>query len=223
MEQVPVYIHIAFALTALLTLYFLYRAGVRSKTILLLLSAWLVLQAVLGLSGFYTFLNAVPPRLLLSLLPPLLLIAFIFLTTKGRRFMDSLDVKMLTLLHVVRILVELVLLGLFMHGAIPKLMTFEGGNFDILSGLTAPLVFYFGFVKRRLGKSFMLVWNFACLALLMNVVVHALLSVPSPLQQFAFTQPNVAILYFPFIWLPFFVVPVVLFAHLVSIRKLLRS
>ncbi|MDB6080057.1 MAG: putative transrane protein of unknown function, partial [Akkermansiaceae bacterium] len=49
-----------------------------------------------------------------------------------------------------------------------------------------------------------------------------LLSAPFPFQRLALDQPNVAILSFPFIWLPTFIVPVVLFTHLASIRQLAR-
>ena len=102
-------------------------------------------------------------------------------------------------------------------------MTFEGRNFDILAGITAPLVLYYGFVKRKLGNTFMLLWNVICLLLLLNIVVNAILSAPFPFQQFAFDQPNVAVMYYPFVWLPCFIVPVVLFSHLVLIRRLLKK
>jgi hypothetical protein len=69
----------------------------------------------------------------------------------------------------------------------------------------------------------LLLWNFICLGLLINIVVNAVLSAPSVFQQFAFGQPNTAILYFPFVWLPCCVVPLVLLAHLTSIRKLLSN
>lgn len=93
-------------------------------------------------------------------------------------------------------------------------MTFEGRNFDILSGLTAPIIFYFGFVTKQLDRKVILIWNFICLALLINIVVVAILSAPFPFQQFAFDQPNIAVLYFPFNWLPSCVVPLVLLSHL---------
>ena len=86
-----------------------------------------------------------------------------------------------------------------------------------------PFIAYFGFTKNILSRKIILAWNFICLALLTNIVVNALLSAPFPFQQFAFDQPNIAILYFPFSWLPSFVVPVVLFGHLVSIRRLIKS
>lgn len=61
------------------------------------------------------------------------------------------------------------------------------------------------------------------LGLLINIVIRALLSFPSPMQQLAFDQPNRAIIYFPFIWLPTVVVPIILFSHLASIWQLFRK
>jgi len=102
-------------------------------------------------------------------------------------------------------------------------MTFEGRNFDILAGLSTPFIAYFGFTKKTIGRKFLLAWNIICLLLLLNIVVNAILSAPFVFQQFAFDQPNIAILYFPFVWLPGFIVPVVLFSHLVLIRRLSKS
>ena len=145
---------------------------------------------------------------------------FLFVSKGGQRWIKKLDLKTLTLLHVVRIPVELILYGLFIEKAVPELMTFSGRNFDILAGITAPFIYYFGFVKDILSKKFTLVWNVLSLVLLLNIVINAILSAPLPFQQFAFEQPNIAILYFPFVWLPAVVVPLVLFSHLVAIKRL---
>ncbi|MEO6489224.1 MAG: hypothetical protein ABIO04_04715 [Ferruginibacter sp.] len=40
---------------------------------------------------------------------------------------------------------------------------------------------------------------------------------------FGFEQPNIAILYFPYTLLPGYIVPLVLFSQLVSIRKLMQA
>ena len=219
--NLPMYVNIVFILTTLLTVFLFYKAASKSKISLGILVLWLLLQAVLSYVGFYTVTNTTPPRFILLALPAVLLIIFLFTTAKGSTFINNLDAKTLTLLHVVRIPVELCLYWLFIHKSIPQLMTFEGRNFDILAGLTAPLIFYFGYAKHKLGKTVLLLWNFVCLGLLLNIVVNAILSAPSNYQQFAFEQPNMAILYFPFVWLPCCVVPLVLLAHLVCIRKLL--
>ncbi|GAB3867024.1 hypothetical protein GCM10028824_08490 [Hymenobacter segetis] len=214
---------LVFGLTTGLAVWLFYLAAHRSGRTLLVLLAWLGLQGAVGLSGFYTISNALPPRLALLLGPPLLLIAVLFATAAGRRWFDGLRLEMLTLLHMVRFPVELVLFGLYLHQAVPKLMTFEGRNWDILAGLTAPVIYYFAFRQQQLGRRGLLLWNILGLASLLNIVVNALLSAPTPLQRFAFEQPNVAILHFPFVWLPGCVVPLVLLAHLAAIRQLLKS
>jgi len=147
----------------------------------------------------------------------------LLVTKSGRKFTDSIDVKKLTLVHIVRVPVEITLFMLSTHKLIPELMTFGGRNFDILSGLSAPFIAYFGYTKGRISRPALLLWNFICLGLLLNVVIHAVLAVPGPLQRLAFDQPNIAVLYFPFVWLPGFVVPAVLFTHLVNIKQLLSA
>jgi hypothetical protein len=223
MEHLPSYISIVFILTTIAALLIFFRAANYSKKVVWILCAWLLLQAFVSKTGFYTNTASVPPRFMLTLLPPFMLVAVLFILPGGRRFIDALNIKTLTLLHTIRIPVELVLLWLFIQKTIPVIMTFEGRNFDILSGLTAPVIFYLFFVKKRVGNTFLLVWNVCCLALLLNIVITAVLSAPFRFQQLAFEQPNIAVLYFPFAWLPSCIVPMVLFSHLAAIRQLLRS
>jgi hypothetical protein len=223
MENLPAYISWVFIATTLLTLFFLYKASRQSKAVVIIALLWLVVQSIIANSKFYTQTQSLPPRFLLLVVPPLLLILILFVTAKSKAFIDRFDTTWLTGLHIVRIPVEIVLFWLFVQQQIPQLMTFEGRNFDILSGLTAPLVAYFGYYKQKLNTAILLAWNFLCLALLINIVANAVLAAPFPFQQFAFEQPNVAVLYFPFALLPAFIVPAVLFAHLVCIRQLLSK
>jgi len=99
-------------------------------------------------------------------------------------------------------------------------MTFEGRNFDLLSGLSAPLVWYFGFAKGSLNKGLLLVWNVVCLGLLFNIVTITVLSVATKLEPFAFDGSRIAMVYFPFLLLPACIVPIVLLSHLAAIRQL---
>ncbi len=222
MEHIPNHISIIFILTTLLAVYLFYKASRQSKTALIIILLWLGLQTVLGLSGFYSVTNSIPPRIIFLGLPPLVLIISLFMTSKGKEFLDSMNLKVLTILHVIRIPVELVLYALFVNKAIPELMTFEGRNFDILSGLSAPLVYAFYFFKKQMSNRTLLIWNIICLGLLLNIVINAVLSVPTSIQQFAFDQPNIAVLCFPYNWLPACVVPLVLLSHLAAIRQLIN-
>ncbi|MBT1707735.1 hypothetical protein KK062_05865 [Fulvivirgaceae bacterium PWU5] len=232
LPPLPTYIPWVFAITTVLTIYLFCRSihypgsqKDRHYGIIICLLAWLALQTVLTLKGIYnTDTAAMPPRIFaLGLFPPLLTVILLFATKAGRQFVDGLSLPALTWLHVIRIPVEIILFWLSIHQAIPQLMTFEGRNFDILAGITAPIVAYVGVTRGKLNKSVLLIWNILCLGLLLNIVVNAVLSAPWPLQQFAFDQPNVAILNFPYSWLPTCIVPIVLFAHLAAIRQLTRT
>ncbi|RLJ75150.1 hypothetical protein [Pedobacter alluvionis] len=232
LENLPLYIPFVFGLTTVLTLILFYWTIRNSNSqsvkqlstkILIGLIFWLILQTFLTLQNLYSYnTDFFPPTILLfGILPAILTIVVLFSTQKGRRFIDSLPLINLTYLNIVRLPVEVVLFWLFLNKAVPELMTFDGRNFDIIAGITAPIVAYFGLTERKISKRTILIWNFICLGLLLNIVINAFLSAPSPVQKFGFDQPNIAILHFPFSWLPTFIVPVILFGHLTSIRKLL--
>jgi hypothetical protein len=219
-NDLPAYINIIFIATVLGT-WCLFLYATRDRLLARISVAWLVLTGLLAFRGYYLNTDGIPPRFIFSVLPVLIAILVAFNTRSGKRFIDQLELRYLTLISIVRIPVEIVLYLLFIHKAVPELMTFAGRNFDIIAGITAPIVYYYCFIGKKVKhKSMLLAWNILSLGLLINIVVNAVLSAPFRFQQFGFNQPNKAILYFPFIWLPSFVVMVVLFSHLVSIRRL---
>jgi hypothetical protein len=221
--RLPIFICLLMIVSALGAIGFFYLAAHRSKVFLGILCLWIIAQSLVTLTGFYIVTAGFPPRFILLVFPALLFIIILFATKRGRSWMDGLKLEYLQLLHVVRIPVEIMLFYLFVYGLVPGLMTFEGRNFDILSGISALPVWYFAFRKKKLGRKFLLAWNIICILLLLNIVVNAVLSVPFKFQQFAFDQPNIAVLYFPFMLLPCCVVPLVLLSHLVSLRRLSRT
>ena len=94
---------------------------------------------------------------------------------------------------------------------------------DIITGITVP-VLYLTCFKGRAVRSVTLLfgWNIIGLVMLGSIVVKGILSTPTVFQHLAFDQPNIAVLYFPFVWLPGFIVMVVLFSHLVMIKRLME-
>lgn len=200
-----------------------YFAAIKSFKVIALIIIWVILQSILALSGFYLFTDIIPPRFMWLVAPPMSLILYLFISTRGRAFIGSLDLKWLTIIHVIRIPVEIVLLCLYFAKKIPLLMTFEGGNFDILSGFSVFPIFYFAFRRKPKNKFLLFTWNCIALCLLINIMINGILSSPTKFQQFAFDQPNIAILHFPFNLLPSVIVPLVLFSHIASIWKLTKN
>ncbi|HXL58478.1 MAG TPA: hypothetical protein VN958_19585, partial [Chitinophagaceae bacterium] len=202
---------------ALLAFVIFYKASQNSKSFLFIALIWIFILSFLSLSDRYTLTKSLLPIFPLLTIPPTLLVIVLFFTRRGKEFIKSLNIKTLMILHFVRILVELGLFWLAAYKVVPESLTFEGRNFDILIGLTAPAIYYFGFVKTKLSKSIILVWNLIGLALLFNVVFNTVYTV------LVLKQPNFALGYFPFFLLPSLIVPLVMFSHLASIRRLLSK
>jgi hypothetical protein len=223
MQNFPLYVYITFGVTVLFAMWLFYKATNYSKQFLALLIIWLIIQSSLSIAGFYSNPDNMTARFPLLVLPPLFFLILNFITKKRRAFIDNLNLSTLTIFHVIRIPVEIVLFWLYMNKSIPEAMTFHGRNFDILSGITAPSVYYFGFIKKKLSNNAIIIWNLVCLALLLNVVLNAILSLPARYKQFGFEQPNLALGYFPFVLLPACLVPLVLFATLAAIKQLSKK
>jgi hypothetical protein len=219
MNYLPVPIT-AFFLGVTIAAVFLFSKAVRgSKPAIIGSVIWMVVQSAVAASGFYLATKTFPPHFLLVVVPPILVIAVVFLTGAGRRFVDTTDLKWCILIHAIRIFVEITLYWLFLFKQVPLQMTFEAGNLDILAGLSAPLIWW-AFSTGKIGRRSVFIWNAVCLLSVLNAFARAMLSAPFLFQRLAFDQPTVAILHFPFVLLPAFIVPAVLLCHLAVFRKL---
>jgi len=210
---------IIFLAVVLLTIYLFTAAHRRPGRAAMYLLIYAAVQLGVAATGFYKDATSLPPRFLLNLFPSVAAVIWLFFSRNGREFVKGFDVAKMTWIHLVRVPVELVLYGMFLQRLIPRIMTFEGNNFDIVMGLTAPLIFYFGYRKGWVTPGLIKIWHGVGLLLLLNIVVTAVLAAPFPFQQIAFDQPNIGILQAPFNLLPAVVVPLVVVGHLVGLRK----
>ncbi|SEQ93068.1 hypothetical protein [Neolewinella agarilytica] len=216
----PSFLATCFALIVGLTIELFSRAAGKSDWRLWAgIFVYALIQFAVAATGFYENTEAIPPRFLLNVLPAIALIIWLFTSERGKAFLNSLDLKKLTWVHVVRVPVELVLYSLFLQGSIPEIMTFSGNNFDIVMGLTAPAIIYFGYGKGMISPTLIKIWHIVGLILLINIIATAVLSVPFSFQQFGFEQPNVAVLKAPYNLLPAVIVPLVIVAHLVGLSR----
>ena len=222
MNYLPLPIIVFFLGVTALALFLFGKAVRGSRPAILLSLVWMVLQSAIALRGFYLITNTTPPHFILAIAPPVILIAGLFVTEAGRRFVDRMNLKWCILVHIIRIFVEATLYWLFLYKQVPALMTFEAGNLDILAGLTVPFVWW-AFNTGRIGRRGLFIWNTLCLFSVLNALARAMLSAPFRFQRFGFQQPTIAILHFPFVLLPAFIVPAVLLCHFAVFRKLTSS
>lgn len=223
MNNLPIHIHLTFIVITFATFgmifYFLkIKKGSFNWKIAAIITFWLCLQTFLSLISFYDKLDLFPPRFLFVIMP-----ALVFTTLRVIKGRGLPAAALIGYIHIIRIPVELVLYWLSHEKVIPDIMTFRGRNFDILAGVILPLATFLYFEKGLISKKILIAVNFYGILSLINIIGHGILSVPTSLQQFGFDQPNIATFHFPFIWLPAFIIPAILFAHLVTLKELIRK
>jgi hypothetical protein len=108
---------------------------------------------------------------------------------------------------------------LFIYKTIPESLTFSGRNFDIIMGITAPIIGLL-FLRKVIRWKALIIWNSIGLFFIFFILIDGILSSELPFQQFAFDQPNEGMTYFPFILLPAIVVPIVIYTHITDIIKI---
>jgi len=211
---------ISFIIITVLIFLFFYIGNKKNKTVFFTSLLWILIVSLLSISGFFLNTEAMPPRFIVVFAGNIIFVAYLLKTLKS----NSQDNRYSLLIHILRIPIEIILYQLFLAKEVPVIMTYHGWNYDILIGVSAILlIIYLFFFKRNLPKYVLLIWNYIGLLFLINIVIIAILSAPLPVQQFAFDQPNLAVIKFPYILLPAFIVPVVFLTHILAIKKLSSS
>jgi hypothetical protein len=186
------------------------------------LSLWFLLISTLAFLGVFANFAAIPPRLPIALVFPMIVLIIILIRSKN---LDSIlahtPPQWLLNIQFFRFFVEILLWFLFLAQQLPERMTFEGYNFDILAGITGPIFAYLCFANQQHKKWLAIIWNIAGLLLLLNIVSIALLSMPTPLQ--VFPEDNTIVGSFPVALLPTILVPIAYYMHLLSLRQLLKA
>ena len=189
------------------------------RRIFISILGWLIFTGVLAKTGFLMSFNSLPPRIMMIIFPMVVLLIYTIFSKHIVPLIKSTSQAFLIYVQSFRVMVELVLYLLAAQHIIPEIMTWNGRNVDILIGLTAPIIGYFCCTKKVWPTSIIKIWNYLGVMVLLNVVIHANLSTPTPFQVFIVEPSNTFIGDFPYVWLPGFLVPCALFFHILSIRK----
>lgn len=222
MANLPHWMEIVFILITIATIFFFHLSNGKPKYMTLLIVVWSLIHATLAYTNFYQVVDTFPPRFALIMLPVIVTFIYAFLPGQIDWATKRRNIQFSTVLHTIRIPVEIILFYLFIHKMVPELMTFEGRNFDILIGLSAPIISIMIY-KNKISNKGLLIWNIAGLIFIDFIFLNGLLSAELPIQQFGFEQPNKAVTFFPFVLLPATIVPIVIYTHLIDIVKLKRT
>jgi hypothetical protein len=180
-------------------------------------SGWLAFIAVMANRGFYQDFQSLPPKIAFAIVPTLIAVIILGFSRNVKTVADALPPSWIIGLQSFRILIEIVLWQLVLQGRIAPMMSIEGANYDLVTGITAPVIAWMSVYSGngRLQRA----WNVMGLVLLANVMTRGMLNMPTRIRVLHEEPANTIIATFPYIWLPCFSVAVALFLHIVSLRQ----
>ena len=181
-------------------------------------AAWLAVTYGLAASGFLSF-STRPPTMLVIVGGVVAISIAVGTSELGRRLATGIPLAILVGVQGFRILLEVMMHRAYVEGLMPVQMSFSGFNFDILTGISATVV---ALVLAFRPGSLLLVriWNTAGVVLLVNILVIAVVSAPTPIRLFHNEPANEWIAHAPWVWLPAVYVLAAVLGHILVFRRL---
>jgi hypothetical protein len=180
---------------------------------------WLALTAVASASGVLQRAGLPPPLMLFFVASMGVAIAAAF-SRFGTRLVRGLPIAALVAVQAFRLPLELILHAWKDQGVLPIQMTYEGHNFDIVSG-TLALALGIWLWRGRAPRAAIWGFNLIGSALLLWVATIAVLSSPLPIRQYMNEPAVLLAFYFPYGWIIPICVGGALFGHILIFRWLL--
>ncbi len=209
-HELPWYVSVTLWASVVIALLFFFLSTPNKKMALASLGVWVLLVVGISLAPISLPLWALPACIILfigiSLLLPVL-----------KAFLFSLEVEFLHHLHLWRLPSAFVFLWTYQAGYIELSSTFEGLNYDIVIGLTAPVIASLAFSQKMLNREILIGWNF--LGLIAWVIALVLVGndvLQKPPMTDLFTQ-------LPYTFFLGVLMPMSLLSHMLSLVHLFKG
>lgn len=198
-------------------------AHVRTKkfwTAVLVIVSWLAYLTILSFTPLLRDLNLPPKFPLLVFLPLVIGMIVFYSRKKNSAILHSIPRSWPIYFQSFRIAVEVLILFTFFDGILPQSATFEGYNFDVLMGLSAPIIGMY-VTKHPHRKAVQYVWNLLgiCMVLFVAFIVASSIYFPTiwnsntPLVDLRFLE-------MPYLLLAGYLAPMAIFIHVLSLTQL---
>ena len=189
-------------------------------TVLVALGAWFALVLAIGATGALSPVAGGPPALGLTIVLPIVALVWAYFGLPSvRTAMAAMPLPGLIALHAIRLL-GFTFIVLYAEGRLPAPFAPSAGWGDVFIGATAlPLawaVTQFGARVRPLA----LLWNALGVADLVIALTLGPLSAPGPLQVFVGPPDSSPMTTLPWLIIPAFLVPCLMFLHVVIFARL---
>jgi len=106
------------------------------------------------------------------------------------------------------------------HDLLPMGFAMRAGWGDILTGVSALLISYLVFKKKRLSIKWAYAWNIFGLVDILSVVISAIVITATANSEVADKNNVLELTMFPFALIPTFAPAIILFLHIITFKKL---
>ncbi len=185
---------------------------------------WVLYVSVLAGTGFLADFSLPPKVVLFVILPAFGIIGWFFTAKRFKELIVAFPIALTVYYQSFRVVVEILIWGIAKDGVGPDLVTFEGRNFDILAGLTAPVIGYLAYSRKVISHKVVIVWNVLCLALLANIVFIFMSLIVKP-QIWGYDEVPIGLDFprLPYVYIAAAFMPTAVFMHVFSIKKSLHA
>jgi hypothetical protein len=192
-------------------------------TVFVALVAWFALVLAIGATGALSPAQGGPAALGLAVVLPIVALALAYFARPSvRTAMGTTPLPALIALHAIRLL-GFMFVVLYAEGRLPAPFAPSAGWGDILIGATAlPLAW----AAARFGatiRPLVFLWNALGVADLVVALTLGPLSAPGPLQVFVGPPDSSPMTTLPWLIIPGFLVPCLMFLHIVIFARLART
>jgi len=197
----------------------------RKKTVLVAsLLAWQIYILALGQTELLNNFE-LPPRFVILLIFPAFLFTAIFIyKNRNNSWLHHIPKSWLIYIQGFRIAVETLFVFSVAEGILHPNVTIEGYNYDMLLGLSAPVVAFLAFGRKIISENMVIVWNYLGLLVLASVIFVFVTTIFVP--QFYGSPVNlmpIEFTYYPYTLVAGFLMPVAVFIHVLSIVQLNKA
>lgn len=183
--------------------------------VILITFVWFLLALIVGVTKLLASIPPPFPQAVLFCLVILLLILF-WKTNVFHNWSLNVGIRILLLIHLTRF-IGIYFLILYSRGELPYDFAVLGGWGDIIVAITALLVLLFSPRRGLNGFVIYFIWNlFGFVDILFVVTTAGRMAVAHPQSMMALTE-------LPLSLLPTFLVPIIIYSHIVVIIRLWRS
>lgn len=190
----------------------------------LFIALWIGYVSTLAATGFLADFSLPPKFVLFVVVPAFVVIGTFFSIKRFKNIISFFPIVLPVYYQSFRIVVELLIWGIYKEGMVPELVTFEGRNMDILVGLSAPVVGYLAYHVKWLSHKVVIIWNVCGLLILANIVfIFISLIVKPSIWGFDDIPLTLDFPKLPYVYIAGAFMPTAVFMHIFSIRKSMQA